>query len=310
MSSFIRLLAGFLLGAALATGLLLAAPLRGGDTTSLIFPDANARETFMTMHNVRAAHALSTGAGVRVGILDHGFGTEVHADLYAGGRNFQEGRSGAQYATGSSHGYWMALALREVAPEAEIYAMGTYHFDDEAEKVRAMIEAIDWAIEHELDVLTYSARRFPPELRPGLDSAVSRAHAAGIVTTFIHYPYPGNLLPTWIGPSGADEGRDADVNIFHFDYTRVFIPRVERWQSGETDRIGDHPFLSLSSTSPVTAGMVALLRSLDPTLSPAQVREIVREHSRPVTLQGMTGPRVPDAYRAVRYVAEGAAPAQ
>ena len=305
MATFMRLLAGFVLGALLAAGLFFVTPIRGGGTTTLVFPEANSRETFISMHNVRAAHALSRGAGVRVGILDHGFGTEVHPELYAGGKNFQDGRSGAHYATGSSHGYWMALALREVAPEAEIYALGTHHFDDEAAKVAAMVEAIDWAIEHELDALTYSARKFPAELRPRLDSAVSRAHAAGIVTTFIHYPHPGNLLPTWIGPSGGDEGREADVNVFHFDYTRVFIPRVQRWQSGETDRIGDHPFLSLSSTSPVTAGMVALLRSLDPSLAPEECRRILQQHSREVTFDGMTGPRVPDASAAARAVAEG-----
>lgn len=308
MSRYLKWAAGLAgLGLLLAAAGFAGFTLREPAVQTLVFPGANSRETFMSMHNIPAAHALSKGAGVKVGILDHGFGTEVHPGLYAGGKNFQDGPSGARYATGSSHGYWLALALREVAPEAEIYALGTYHFTDEAAKVRAMVQGIDWAIAHHLDVLTYSARRFSDNLRPALDSAVERAHAAGIVTTFIHYPHPDNLLPTWIGPSGSDEGREADVNIYHFDYTRVYIPRVLQWQDGQDHRIGLHPFLSVSSTSVVTAGMVALMLSIDPTLSPDACKRILMEHSRPVTLDGMTGPRVPDAYAAVRAVADAVA---
>lgn len=290
-------------GALLAT-LCLLAPLDLTAQDVLVFPGANSRETYFSMHNLRAAHDLSRGRGVKVGILDHTFGVDVHADLYAGGESFQTGRWASGYRTGSSHGYWMAVVLREIAPEADIYALGTSNFDDEAAKVDAMVRAIDWAIEHDLDALTYSDRTISPELRPRLDEAVSRAHRAGIVTTFIHYPHPGNLLPGWIGPRSGDYEREPDLNIFHFDYTTVSPRRIQRWESGDKERIGDHPFLSLSSTSPVTAGMVALLRSLDPSLTHEDCRRLLQEASRPVTYQGMTGARVPDAYLAVRRVAD------
>jgi len=73
--------------------------------------------------------------------------------------------------------------------------------------VDAMVRAIDWAIEHELDVLTYSVQRFSAATRPRLDSAVDRALAHGIVTVFIHYPHLGNVLPTWLGPVSGDDER-------------------------------------------------------------------------------------------------------
>lgn len=270
----------------------------------MVFPGANSRETYFTIHNLRAAHSLSTGRGAKVGILDHTFGVDVHPGLYAGGESFNSGRWAEGYRTGSSHGYWMALVLREIAPDAEIFALGTSNPEDEAAKVNAMVRAIEWAIAHDLDVLTYSDRRFSPALRPRLDSAVSRAHDAGIVTTFIHYPHPGNLLPGWIGPRTGDDEREPDLNILHYDYTVVWPLRVQRWESGDRSRIGDHPFLSISATSPVAAGLVALLRSLDPGLSPEECRRILVESARPLTFERMTGARVPDAYQAVHRVAE------
>ena len=39
----------------------------------------------------------------------------------------------------------MASTLREVAPEAAVYALCTYS-DDESARVDAMVRAIDWAI--------------------------------------------------------------------------------------------------------------------------------------------------------------------
>ena len=100
----------------------------------------------------------------------------------------------------------MASTLREIAPDVEIYALGTSS-SDESDKVDAMIQAINWAIANDLDVLTYSGPRFSPENRVRLDSCVDRALAKGIVTTFIHYPHPGNILPGWLGPRTGDPTR-------------------------------------------------------------------------------------------------------
>lgn len=56
----------------------------------------------------------------------------------------------------------------------------------------------------------------------------------------------------------------------------------------------------MSSTSPVTAGLVALVRSAAPSLTPAECRRILRESGRAMELEGRVGPRVPDALVAVR----------
>lgn len=291
--------------APLAAGFLVAVLSLGGPRPAaaqdvLVFPGANSRETWFSIHNLRAAHELTGGTGARVGILDHSFAVDSLPELYAGGACFQAGEWVDAYRTRAHHGAWMARALKEVAPDAEVYALGTYH-PDEGVRVDAMIEALDWAVEHAMDAVTYSARGFSAEARQKLDSAVQRAVDAGVTVVFIHYPHPDNLLPSWIGPRSGDDERDPDVNIFHYDYSVLFLQPYVALTRGEDAR-GYRPFLSLSSTAPVTAGMVALMKSLDPTLTPGDVKEILIQASRPLTVDGSTGLRVPDALRALEIV--------
>src|SRR5512140_2821271 len=75
---------------------------RGDDADSvLVFPGGNSRNTYFTLHNVKAAQAYTTGGGVKVGILDHSFGTQLHPALYAGSRNFVEGNDEVPTTPGS-----------------------------------------------------------------------------------------------------------------------------------------------------------------------------------------------------------------
>ncbi len=268
----------------------------------LVFPGANSRETWFSVHNLRAAQELSRGAGVKVGILDHSFGLDALGDLYAGGENFQAGAWGQAYRTEAHHGSWMARALKEVAPEVEVYALGTYD-SDEASRVQAMVQALEWAVSHDLDAVTYSAAAFSEAGRNVLDPAVEKAVEHGVAVIFIHYPHPLNLFPSAIGPRSGDDEREPDLNIFHYDYSVVFTERYGALMRGE-DAAGYRPFLSLSSTAPVTAGMVALMKALDPTLTPADCKRLLQEASHPFTYEGTTGARVPDARRALELVQE------
>ena len=264
------------------------------------FPNANSRQTYFTIHNIWDAWEISKGEGVRVGILDHSFGFDVHEGLYAGGESFQTDDWAASFGEESHHGFWMASTLREVAPDVEIYALGTYSSDETA-KVDAMIRAIDWAIAHDLDVLTYSAARFSDENKPRLDAAVDRALDHGIVTTFIHYPHLGNLLPTWLGPRSGDDDREPDVNILHYDYQLIFTERYLDWLERGRES-GYWPYLSMSSASPVTAGFVAMLKSVQPGLQPADYKRILMETSRGMTFEGQVAPRVVDVAAALRSI--------
>jgi subtilisin family serine protease len=272
--------------------------LLANDPSVLVFPGANSRENYFTLHNIKAAQLLSKGNGVKVGILDHSFATELHPKLYAGGQNFVKGNE--ELLTRKEwHGYWMATVLREIAPEVKIYALNTYVFDGLKARAEAMAKAIDWAIEQKLDILTYSAEVFMGEPRKILDNALDRAHKANIITTFIHTGHPGNILPSGLW-SGNDDGREPDVNVLHYDYSVVFIDEYRKAMAGE--KTWYRPFFSVSSTSPVVGGVVALMKSLKPGLTPAQCRKILRETAKPMDFEGERPLRVLDALAALQEV--------
>jgi hypothetical protein len=243
------------------------------------------------MHQIREAQSISKGKGCKVGILDHSFGMAQHSNLYAGGMNFIPGKDEFLYKR-EWHGYWMATVLHEIAPEAEIYALNIRSFNNRNQDAEAMAKAIDWAIDHHVTVLTYSAEAFDGEPKEILEMALERANKAGIITTFIHTGYKQNILPDGLFNPDKEDGREADINVLHYDYTVVAI---KQWK-------GTQPFFSISSTSPVLGGVVAMMKSLRPDLSADQCKTILRETSHPLDFHGQKPPRVLDAFAAVQRV--------
>lgn len=263
----------------------------------MIFPDANSRHTYFTLHNIREAQALSKGKGCKVGILDHSFGMELHPKLYSGGRNFVSDDD--EFLTKREwHGYWMAKTLREIAPEVEIYALNTYSFEDLNSTVEAISKAIDWAIQRQIDVLTYSHAAVTSEARQLFNDALDRAHSSGIITTFIHTGHPGNIMPYGLFP-GEDDGREPDIHILHYDYSVVMVDEYWKLKDGQASW-WNPPFLSFSSTSPVLAGVVSMMKSLNPNLKSDQYRKLLRETACPLEFEGRQVPRALDALAAVK----------
>lgn len=239
--------------------------------------DANSRETYFSLHNIKEAWEVSKGAGVKVGILDWGFGFKEHERYYAGGRDF----SGNDYNFNhvSEHGYWMRNVLKEIAPECEVYALGTFVPDDESKWVDALSEALDWAIENDIDILTLSHQKISDKNRARFDVAVNKAVEHNIVTTFIHYGNPNNILPDGFWSyDNSEEERNPDINIFHYDYNTLFVTQYLAAQTSGVFGGGNGyiPFLSVSSMSPVTAGFIAILKGIDNSLTPAEYKDIMQ----------------------------------
>lgn len=271
----------------------------------LVFEDANSRDTYATIHNVPQAHNITKGAGVKVGVLDMYFAYEEHPNLYQGGQDFAN--QNANFMQREQHGYWMALTLKEMAPDVDIYALGVDAFDED-KRVEQMIQAIDWAIEHELDVLTYSNAPFSEENSKKLDIAVEKAATHNIVTTFIWYANPRNILPGGLKTKLGD-GYEADINIYHFDYSTVRVGDYQNFRAASAEEKVKmmHPFMSYSSTSPVAAAFVALLKSINNDLAPATYKKILIETSREMIYNEELCPRVVDIFAAVnRMKIEGA----
>jgi hypothetical protein len=253
------------------------------------FNDANSRETYFTLHNVRTAHQYSKGKGVKVGVIDWLFGLERNKSLYAGVADIS---GNPEQQGGEGHGLWMTTTLRETAPECEIYALNAISYESEDERLRLLEKAIDWAIDNKLDILTYSHAAFNGENRTRVNEAVKKAVKTGLVTTFIHNDAPHNIYPYACYSNRFHKlNREPDVNILHFDYNvlreDIYQRYTDKILSGQHINSGDYiPFFSLSSMSPVLGGFVALMKAIRPTLTADEYKRILKDTSYSINQPG------------------------
>lgn len=259
-------------------------------TDAFTFLNANSRETYFTLHNVKAAYKLSLGAGVKVGIIDWLFALDEHPDLYAGYADISGVSAQLQQ---SGHGYWMARTLREIAPQCGIYALNAIDYSGDSNRITLLEKAVDWAIMNDIEILTYSHPSFSGDEKARVHAAIERTVKAGLITTFIHCDSPLNIWPYACYPyiPSANFTRTPDLNILHYDYN-VFRPDVfdrycSRLAAGQPIQSGnDIPFFSLSSMSPVLAGFVALMKERNRRLTAEECRRILIETSYPITETG------------------------
>jgi hypothetical protein len=255
--------------------------------------------THLRIHNVGPAHRITLGSGAKVGIIGHSFEEGAHPGLYAGAKRFSGNWKEPQTQTTDHQGYWMALAVREIAPNADIYALDVPDREGER-RPRALARALNWALENDLDVVTYCAASLSERERQILDPVVDRVVQAGLVVVFVDYSNPSNLLPAGFGTLQTPNDRAPDLNIFSYDCTSLLAGRLQALPESDDDDIQRHrPFLAQPSSGPFTAGLVALMRSVDPDASPQQIKRVLMESSRPVAYGGREAAKVPDAFEAV-----------
>ncbi|WPC43840.1 S8 family serine peptidase [Clostridium sp. JS66] len=279
---------------------------------NIAFANANSRDTYFTIHNVKQAQSISKGKGIKVGILDHCFGYEQHKDLYSGAVDFIN----SPYALNKSneHGYWMANTLKEIAPECQVYALNTAASMNEDKRVTAMIEAIDWAIKNHIDILTYSQSPISDKNRKRFDEAVNKAVKNNIITTFIHYDNPNNIWPgQMVDLKHMEKGkREPDFSILQYDYNTLLVDTYDKYKKSKRNAAdgNDIPYYSVSSTSPVTAGFIAILKSINNKLTPDEYRQILKKtaykttFTDPFTLKKVECSNVVDIGKAAAYIKE------
>lgn len=282
------------------------------ETWNIHFTNANSRDTYFTIHNVRQAQSISKGKGIKVGILDHYFGYELHKELYKGAVDFMNNPDSLNKV--DEHGYWMATTLKEIAPECEVYALNAADGNDEDKVVTAIIKAIDWAIKNHIDILTYSQVAVSQKNRKRFDEAVNKAVKNNIVTTFIHYDNPNNIWPgEMVSSDHMEKGqRQPDFSILHYDYNTMPMETYKKYQKLKSNINGGNniPYFSVSSTSPVTAGFIAILKSINNKLTPDEYRQILKKTSYkttftdPFTLKKSECSNVVDIGKAAAYIKE------
>jgi hypothetical protein len=143
-------------------------------------------------------------------------------------------------------------------------------------------KSFEFAVEQKADVITASwAGWF--NTNQELLAAVRHAADSGVVVSWFHFPeaYPGVLRSSFTYAWWA-EG--------------PCLGFADRFL---TDPPGFHPVeieAGLSGTAPQAAGLAALAKSVNPTLTPAQIEKLIFENSDPIGGNVL----IPDAYRIVQ----------
>jgi len=123
---------------------------------------------------------------------------------------------------------------------------------------------------------------------------------------FIHYDLPENILPfAFLPDSIFPYTREADVNVFHYDYNLLLLDKYRQYLSAgkkQPESLRDHPYLSFSSMAPVLAGIVAMMKEINPALAPAECKRILIETSREIDYDGYRVKRAVDALQALKQV--------
>jgi subtilisin family serine protease len=208
----------------------------------------------------------SSGAGVRVAIIDSGIEAD-HPDLgdsVKGGVIVEYDESGDDKTPVAEdnppadlfgHGTACAGIIHSIAPEAEIYSVRVLG-KDLTGKAQQFAQGLKWAIENDLHVINLSLstskynffNNVPAPSYPSLYSSVISvaAHEGHDPFTYYYNPAP----PVEFGAPGID------VKV--------------AWINGGSSTITGNSF-----AAPHIAGLVSLIRSKHPDLTPFQIKTVL-----------------------------------
>jgi hypothetical protein len=147
---------------------------------------------------VSAARAWSsaTGRGVRIAIVDSGVhAAHPHVGGVAGGVAIVEGgEADDDYVDRLGHGTAVTAAIREKAPDAELYAVKVF---DRALStgLRRLVGAIEWAARERMHLVNLSLGTTRAEHEPFLAYAVAHAAAHGLLIVAAHEDQGQRWLP-------------------------------------------------------------------------------------------------------------------
>jgi subtilisin family serine protease len=121
-----------------------------------------------------------TGRGVRVAVIDSGVhAAHPHVGGVAGGIGIDSiGDADDDYVDRLGHGTAVTAAIREKAPEAELFIIKV--FDRELSTTgEALVAAIEWAVAHEARLINLSLGTTNSEHEAALADVVAEVRAAG-----------------------------------------------------------------------------------------------------------------------------------
>jgi subtilisin family serine protease len=233
--------------------------------------------------NVSKAQKIATGKGVTVAILDHMFEPE---DWSLKGRvvkpgSVLEGAPVFDPETGLGHGTWMAQELVRIAPDVMIMPVrfcgrGRYGEAD------LYIKGIEYAAENGADIISLSHQPLSSDRQADFDRAIEEAAEKGVTLVYIHY-----------------QGERKDVVVTKPIEFAPYYNGSEYVYVIGTNFIDESKFpmtWGVSSTAPMVSGVIAMMKELNPKLTPKEIREILLKSGRELE----SGFKVLDAVKALQ----------
>jgi subtilisin family serine protease len=239
------------------------------------------------------AHSRSHfGAGVKVAVIDTGidYTHPEFATVYKGGYNFINRTSNPM--DDNNHGTHVAgtiaaakngIGVVGVSPHIELYALKVFGADGSA-NYSDIIAAIDWSVRNGIHIANHS---YGSSQDPG--TVVRQAYDNAAVAGVLHIAAAGN--------SGRANGRGDNVNFPARYESVVAVAATDKNNArasfsstgpavaiaapgvGIPSTITNNRYASYNGTSmasPHVAGVAALLKGMNPSLTPTAISEILR----------------------------------
>lgn len=122
-----------------------------------------------------------TGSGVRVAVIDSGVNaSHPHIRRVSGGVTIGGQVVENSYVDLLGHGTAVMAAIQEKAPHAEYFAVRVFHSALRT-KVAFLLQAIEWCIDHNIDVVNLSLGTSNPEHAERFTSLISRTAEHGMI---------------------------------------------------------------------------------------------------------------------------------
>ncbi|MBZ5560403.1 MAG: S8 family serine peptidase [Acidobacteriia bacterium] len=220
--------------------------------------------------------SAATGRGVRIAVVDSGVhAAHPHVGSVAGGVAIDEdGREHDDYVDRLGHGTAVAAAIKDKAPDAEIYAVKV--FDRSlSTRLTTLVAAIEWAARHGMHLVNLSLGTARAEHERALDEAVRRAASQGLVIVAAAEDEGVRWLP---GSLPGVIGVQLDVTCPRDEYRAVGVngSTVFRASGFPREIPGVPPERNLNGISFAVANMTGFVARARETARNGSIDEIVR----------------------------------
>lgn len=230
----------------------------------------------------------STGAGIKVAVVDSGIDGSHPAvgDVagYVAVVADPDAETGTRYVDGPhedlvGHGTACAGIIRSLAPEVEIYSIRVLG-ENLKGKGALFLAGIEWAIDHGMDVVNMSLSSKSENLFAPLHDVADEAYFGNTVLVCAANNTPGPTYPSQFASVvsvAATPGTDPYTLAYNphppVEFAAIGIDIEVPWTGGSIVATGN------SFAAPHVSGLVALIRSKHPGLTPFQVKSVLQAAS-------------------------------